>query len=82
MNRILNSKSHLENLLKDGDKYSIGFGVKTLTTEGLVNRDLLELIKGKLDDVLIMGKKGPLKENMSGSGLESNQAARLAKKYI
>jgi len=66
MNRVLNSKSHLENLLKDGDKYYIGFGVKNLTNEGALYRDLSELIKGAVNDIIVMGRKGPLKENIDG----------------
>lgn len=66
MNRVLNSKSHLENLLVNGVKYYIGFGVKNLTTEGIGYRDLTELIKGNVSDIIVMGNKGPLKENIHG----------------
>ncbi|KQR70262.1 hypothetical protein [Pedobacter sp. Leaf176] len=66
MNRVLNSKAHLENLLTDGVKYYIGFGVKNLTSEGVGYRDLTELIKGNVSDIIVMGRKGPLKENVDG----------------
>lgn len=66
MNRVLNSKAHLENLLTDGVKYYIGFGVRNLTTEGIGYRDLTELIKGNVSDITVMGNKGPLKENVDG----------------
>ncbi len=64
--RIINAKPQLEPLLKPGESYLIGFGVKSLTTEGIHYRDLTELIKGSISDILIMGKKGPLKENIVG----------------
>lgn len=66
MNRVINAKSHLENLLKEGDQYYIGFGTKNLTTEGVAYRDLLELIKGNVNDIIVRGRKGPLKENIDG----------------
>lgn len=64
--RIINAKSQLEPLLKPGESYLIGFGVKALTTEGIHYRDLTELIKGSISDILLMGRKGPLKENING----------------
>lgn len=66
MGRVINSKPHLENLLKEGDKYYIGFGIKNLTTDGVHYKDLQELIKGNIDQLTVMGAKGPLRENMHG----------------
>lgn len=80
MNRILNSKSHLENLLKEGDKYYIGFGVKNLTNEGVLYRDLSELIKGTVNDLVVMGRKGPLKENIDGKWGRSQPERKTTKK--
>lgn len=64
--RIINAKPHLSSLLKEGDTFIIGFGVKSLTTDGIHYRDLGELIKGNISDLLVMGKKGPLRENITG----------------
>lgn len=66
MGRVINPKRHLRDLLKDGQSYYIGFGVKNLTTEGVNNSDLRELIKGNIKDLLVRGPKGPLKENIHG----------------
>lgn len=64
--RVINAKPYLEPLLNEGDSYKIGFGSKSLTTEGINYRDLNELIKGNISDLLLMGRKGPLKENTVG----------------
>lgn len=66
MGRVINSKSHLENLLKEGEKYYVGFGVKNLTTDGVLYKDLQELIKDGIDELTVRGTKGPLKENIHG----------------
>ena len=79
MNRVLNSKAHLENLLKEGDKYYIGFGTKNLTTEGIGYRDLSELIKGNLDNIVVMGRKGPLKENIDGKLVRKQPESKTTK---
>lgn len=64
--RIINAKPHLSSLLKEGDTFIIGFGVKSLTTDGIHYRDLGELIKGNISELIVMGKKGPLRENTAG----------------
>lgn len=64
--RIINAKPHLEPFLKEGEKFQIGFGSKSLTTDGLAYKDLTELIKANISEVLLMGRKGPLKENTTG----------------
>lgn len=64
--RIINAKTHLEPFLKEGDKFRIGFGANSLTTDGVAYTDLRELIKGNISELLLMGKKGPLKENTTG----------------
>jgi hypothetical protein len=66
MNRIINAKPHLENLLKEEDQYYVGFGVRNLTTDGIHYRDLQELIKGNIEELTVMGSKSPLKENVHG----------------
>ena len=66
MGRVINPKVHLRDLLKDEQRYHIGFGVKNLTTEGVNYRDLNELIKGNIKDLLVRGAKGVLKENIHG----------------
>lgn len=66
MSRVINALPHLEGVLRNGDKFKIGFGVKSLSTEGIHYRDLNELIKGNINELLVRGKKGPLKENIQG----------------
>ena len=66
MGRVVNPKSHLVPLLRDGDPYFIGFGSKKLTTEGINYRDLTELIKGNIIELEIRGVAGPLAENIKG----------------
>ncbi|WP_146060584.1 hypothetical protein [Sphingobacterium lactis] len=66
MGRIINSLPHLEGVLRNGDKFKVGFGVKSLSTEGIHYRDLNELIKGNINELLVRGKKGPLRENIHG----------------
>lgn len=66
MNRVINALSHLERILKNGDEFIIGFGSKSLTTVGLLYSGLIELIDGNISDLLVQGKKGPLKENVHG----------------
>lgn len=79
MNRVLNSKPHLENLLKENDKYYIGFGIKNLTTEGVAYRDLAELIKGNINDLLARGRRGPLKENVDGKWARKQPGSKIDK---
>ncbi|MFU1857247.1 hypothetical protein ACK8HY_09540 [Sphingobacterium sp. NGMCC 1.201703] len=66
MGRVINALPHLEGLLSEGESFIIGFGTKSLTTEAIHYRDLGELVKGNIDDLLVRGKKGYLKENIFG----------------
>ncbi|WP_333620781.1 hypothetical protein [Sphingobacterium multivorum] len=66
MGRVINALPHLQGLLSEGDNFIIGFGIKSLSTEAIHNRDLSELIKGNIDDLLVRGRKGALKENIIG----------------
>jgi hypothetical protein len=66
MGRVINALPHLQGLLSEGGNFIIGFGIKSLSTEAIHNRDLSELIKGNIDDLLVRGRKGALKENIIG----------------
>lgn len=66
MGRVINPKGYLQNLIKEGETYHVGFGVKELTTLGIHYPEISELIKGNISELIISGKKGPLKENTNG----------------
>ncbi|KAA8485391.1 hypothetical protein BDE36_2059 [Arcticibacter tournemirensis] len=55
--RVINAKSQLDPLLKDKDKFLIGFGTKSLTTEGIHYKDLTELIKGNINEKEVSKKE-------------------------
>ena len=76
MGRIINAESHLKNLLKDGTKYYIGFGLSTLTEDGKIHIKLNELINSKITDFVVSGKKGPLIENVKGKFIRSQPESK------
>lgn len=66
MGNIRNPRKHLAPLLENGDEFIIGFGVKSLTTDGVLYSDLTKLIKEEISELLVRGKKSSLRENISG----------------
>ncbi|MDB5121834.1 MAG: hypothetical protein JWN56_3052 [Sphingobacteriales bacterium] len=77
MARVVNPKSHLSILLNDRDEYFIGFGSKTLTNDGVTYGDLLELIKGNINELEVRGIAGPLRENIHGRNVRKQPERKI-----
>ncbi len=66
MNRVLNPSKYLRGIVKENQKYYIGFGVKDLTNLAKSYPPINDLINGKRSTIVVSGKKGVLKENTEG----------------
>jgi hypothetical protein len=66
MNRVLNPSKYLLNIVENNKTFYVGFGIQDLSNLGKGHPGIKDLISGSKTSLLVIGKKGILKENTKG----------------